>query len=113
MLSFDIRSLEDRAVQVAGQLAPDDPVWQEEDPRPTELVQVTGRLSTAGPGRFYFSGHMQGTASSECRRCLTPLSASVDEDVQFIFAEPGTEDADEPDIFSVDERSGEVDLRPA
>ncbi|HKG93257.1 MAG TPA: DUF177 domain-containing protein [Gemmatimonadaceae bacterium] len=113
MLSFDTRSLEEKAVQVDGQLASDDPVWKEEDPRPVEPVQVTGRLSTAGPGRYYFSGRIEGTAAAECRRCLTELRASVDEDVQLIFVEPGTEDADDPDMFPVDERTGEVDLRPA
>jgi uncharacterized protein len=113
MLSFDTRSLDEKAVQVDGQLSSDDPVWQEEDPRPVEPVQVTGRLSAAGPGRYFFSGRVEGTASAECRRCLTGVSAAVDEDVQFIFVEPGTEDADEPDVFPVDERTGEVDLRAA
>src|SRR5215212_11362934 len=107
MLSFDTRSLDEKAAQVDGQVDSDDPVWQAEDhPRPVEPVHVTGRLSSAGPGRYYFSGHMDGTAAAECRRCLIELRTSVDEDVQFIFAEPSSEDADEPDVFPVDERTG-------
>ena len=50
MLSFDIRSLESHAVVVDEDLSADDPVWQEEDPKPAGAVHVTGRLSAAGSG---------------------------------------------------------------
>ena len=56
MLSFDIRSLESKAEQVNGSLSPDDDVWQEGDARPAKPVEVSGRLSSANEGRFYFSG---------------------------------------------------------
>ena len=113
MLSFDIRSLEDKAVLVDAALPSEDLVWQEDDPRPVDSVHVTGRVSTAGPERYFFSGHIEGTAAAECRRCLTELRTSVAEDVQFIFVEPGSEDADEPDVFPIDSSTGELDLRPA
>ena len=60
MLSFDLRSLESKAVQVDDYLDPDDPVWKEGDPRPAEPVHVTGRLSPAGAGRFYWHGRLEG-----------------------------------------------------
>jgi hypothetical protein len=31
MLSYDLRSLETKAVQVDGSIGPDDPIWQEGD----------------------------------------------------------------------------------
>jgi uncharacterized protein len=114
MLSFDIRSLASKAVQVDGQLAPDDEVWEEGDLRPTEPVHVTGRLSTAGAGRYYFSGHFEGTVNAECRRCLTELSAQVADDVHLLFVESGDgETADDPDVYLLDARDAELDLRPA
>ena len=113
MLSFDIRALESKAIRVDGELAPDDPVWQEGDPRPAEPIRVTGRLSTAGAGRYYFSGEMEGTMVAECRRCLTDVEVGVDDEAHFIFAEPGTEGADEPDVYLVDPRARDLDLRPA
>jgi uncharacterized protein len=67
MLSFDIRSLETKAVHVDGSLAPDDPVWEEGDLRPTEPIRVTGRLSSAGEGRFYFTGRLEGRTELPCR----------------------------------------------
>jgi len=116
MLSFDIRSLESHAVQVDGTLGADDPVWQEGDPVPASPVRVRGRLSPAGaPGRFYFSGEMHGRLDGECRRCLIPVPVSVDEDdIHLIFAESADDDAaDDPDVYIVDPRARELDLRPA
>jgi len=113
MLSFDIRSLASKAVHVDGVLAADDPVWEDEDPLPSTPVHVVGRLSAAGAGRFYFSGHMNGEASAECRRCLTDVTVSLDEDVQLLFVDADTEGADDPDVYVVDSRAHELDMRPA
>jgi uncharacterized protein len=113
MLSFDISSLASKAVQVDGVLAVDDPVWREEDPRPSQPIHVVGRLSAAGADRYYFSGHLDGEMSAECRRCLTDVSESIAEDVQLLFVEADTEGADDPDVYVVDARAHELDLRPA
>ena len=40
MLSFDIRSLAERAVAVDDTLSPDDPVWEEGDPKPSSPLRV-------------------------------------------------------------------------
>lgn len=113
MLSFDIRSLASKAVHVEGAVAADDPVWEAGDARPINAVNVSGRLSAAGSGRYYFSGHIHGEAATECRRCLTHLQVPVDEDVQFLFVEADTEGAADPDVYVVDPRARELDLRPA
>lgn len=113
MLSFDIRSLASKAVHVDGVLAADDPVWQDDDTRPSAPVHVVGRLSAAGPDRYYFSGRFEGEAAGECRRCLTDVTMSVAEDVQLLYVEAETDGADDPDVYVVDARAHELDLRPA
>lgn len=114
MLCFDIRSLESQAAQVDGVLAADDPVWESEGPRPTGPIRVTGRISPAGPGRFYFSGRLEGTLAGECRRCLTDVTAPVADEVHLFFAEEGDETAeDDPDVHPIDASAHELDLRPA
>ena len=115
MLSFDIQSLESHAVHVDGRLHADDPVWEENDPRPVDAVRVIGRLSSAGSGRFYFSGRIEGIAELDCRRCLTDVTAEAADDVQIIFAEAeeGDEDLDDPDVYQLDPRAPVLDLRPA
>jgi uncharacterized protein len=111
MLSFDIRSLRERAASVNADIAPDDPVWRPEDPRPSGPVQVTGRLSAAGPGRFYWHGRIGGKVALECRRCLGETTAEVKGEVHLIFAEAG--DPDDPDVYSIESEARELDLRPA
>lgn len=115
MLSFDLRSLDAHAIQVDGVLAPDDSVWLEGDERPVGDLRVTGRLSAAGPGRFYFSGHLAGTSQDACRRCLVDVATEVEDDVHLLFAESGGDDEvlEDPDVFVIDGRDAQLDLRPA
>jgi uncharacterized protein len=111
MLSFDLRSLRERAVSVDAEIGPDDSVWQPDDPRPAGPVQVRGRLSAAGAGRFYWHGRIDGSVALECRRCLQDTSADVHDEVHLIFAEAG--DPDDPDVYSIDPGARELDLRHA
>jgi uncharacterized protein len=114
MLCFDLRSLEAQAVTVDGLLDASDPVWEPDDVLPLEPgVGLKGRLSPAGRGRFYFSGMLEGRAVTSCRRCLTELTSPLHEEVHFLFAESGLEEADEDDVFPIPPGSYELDLRPA
>jgi uncharacterized protein len=113
MLSFDIGALQDHAARVDGFLAEDDAVWQGGDPQPASPIHATGRLSKAGSGRYYWSGRIEGTVAGACRRCLTPLSAPVREDVHFIFAETDDAEAEDPDVFALPAGVHQVDLRRA
>ncbi len=113
MLSFDRSSLQTKAVRVDGKLAPDDPVWLNGDPRPASDLVVTGRLSSAGEGRFYFSGHMSGEVDAECRRCLTAVRVRVSEELHLLFADAGDEESDESDFYQMEPRASMIDLRAA
>lgn len=114
MLSFDMRSLESRAAVVDEELSPDDPVWQPGDTRPSGPMHVTGRLSAAGPGRFYWHGRIEGDVTVSCRRCLTDAQGQVADEAHLIFAERGDEaTTDDPDVYALDPNARELDLRPA
>jgi uncharacterized protein len=114
MLSFDIRTLESAAAQVVGDLPADDPIWTAADTRPLDAVHVEGRFSSAGNGRFYFSGRFSGAVKLDCRKCLTEVARDVNEDAHFLFApadDPTTED--DPDVFAYDPGAHQLDVRPA
>src|SRR5579859_4504418 len=113
MLCFDIRSLESQAAVVDDVLSADDPIWKEGDPRPDGVARVTGRLSSAGSGRFYWHGRVEGDVVMPCRRCLTDARAHINDDAHVIFAEPEDEDSDDPDVYPLDPKARELDLRPA
>jgi uncharacterized protein len=112
MLSFDRRAVETKAVVVDDVLATDDSVWQDSDAVPASPLRVTGRLSAAGSGRFYWHGKIEGDLALPCRRCLADTSVHVQDESHVIFAEPGTDETDDPDVQVLDERSNVIDLRP-
>jgi uncharacterized protein len=115
MLSVDLRSLGNQAAIVSGTLGPDDEVWSEGDVRPDRPITVGGRLSGAGGGRYYFTGHFEGTAMAECRRCLVAVPVTAADDVQCLFVEESDEEGldDDPDVYPIDPRARALDLRPA
>lgn len=113
MLSYSLRELAKGAVQVGSALAPDDAVWVDGDIRPEGPLRVTGRLSGAGTGRYYFSGAFEGTAAGECRRCLVPVQGAVRGDLHVLYADADDENADEPDVYPLGDGGTTIDLRPA
>lgn len=113
-MSFDIRTLETHAAVVDEDLPASDSVWEDDDPKPEDAVHVSGRLSAAGPGRFYWHGRIEGDVVLECSRCLADAHAHVDDEAHIIFAESGDENTtDDPDVYELDPRALELDLRPA
>jgi uncharacterized protein len=113
MLSFDIRSLESHAVVVDEDLSADDPVWERGDPTPIGAVHVAGRLSAAGPGRFYWHGRIDGDVALECSRCLADTTAHVSDETHLIFADIGDEETEDSDVYRLDPKDRDLDLRPA
>ena len=113
MLSFDIRSLEAQAANVDEQLSAGDAVWEEGDPKPDSAIRVTGRLSAAGTGQFYWHGRISGDITIPCRRCLTDARVAVDDESHIIFAEAADQEIEDPDIYLLDPASRDLDLRPA
>jgi uncharacterized protein len=112
MLSFDKRAVEAKAAIVDDVLPADDPVWQPTDSVPNGPLRVTGRLSAAGSSRFYWHGQVVGDIVLACRRCLADASVHVQDESHVIFAEAGSDEADDPDVQVLDERSNQIDLRP-
>jgi uncharacterized protein len=56
---------------------------------------------------------MEGRFELPCRRCLEPVNVEVSEDVHFLLAEMGAEEADDPEVFLFDPNARLLDLRAA
>ncbi len=113
MLSFDLTTLGSHAIQVDGELGSDDPIWGDTEAKPAAGVHVTGRLSSAGSDRFYFSGDLAGSIAGSCRRCLKPVTLPLNEEMHVLFAREGDDEIDDPDVYVIEARSRELDVRPA
>ncbi|GAC1647915.1 MAG: hypothetical protein NVS4B3_02700 [Gemmatimonadaceae bacterium] len=113
MLLFDLRHLSAGPIVVAASLTPDDDVWQAGDQRPFKAIEVTGRLSAAGSGQFYWHGRLTGILRTECSRCLEGVTLDVGDDMQVVLAEPDAEGFGDPDVYPLDPRATNLDLGPA
>jgi uncharacterized protein len=111
MLRIDLRVLERGPVEVAGSLAPDDPLWAGLDFELTKPVRVSGQVAGTGEGRYLWRGEVSTALRGECRRCLTPVDVSVEAPVAVLFTDE--ELADDPSARVIDARATVLDLSEA
>ncbi len=111
MLRIDLRVLEQGPVEVAGSLAPDDPLWAGLDFELTKPVRVSGQVASAGDGRYLWRGAVSTEVRGQCRRCLAPVDVAVDAPVGVLFTDD--ELADDPSARVIDARATVLDLSEA
>ena len=112
MLQVDLRELEHGPVDTAGELARTDPLFEGLEFALSEPVLVSGRLQATGEGRYFWHGSVRSAVAAQCRRCLSPMTVPLDEDVSALFSR----DADaleDPDAYALAPEAREIDLRPA
>jgi DUF177 domain-containing protein len=109
MLRIDLRAVDERPVDVAGTIAADDPIFAETGLSLLAPVEITGRIVRAGPGRVYWRGRIRTAVGGECRRCLAPVRAEVDNEVDLLFVEGA--DAEDPSEYAMPEGAQSLDLR--
>jgi uncharacterized protein len=111
MLRVEIGELERGPVEVSGSVAADDPLLEGVGFDLAEAVVVSGRVSSATPGRFYWSGRLVSRAKGQCRRCLAATTVPIDAEVVVMFAED--EDPDDPSQYLIDPGAAAIDLGEA
>lgn len=111
MFRIDLRALEQGPVEVAGSLAPDDPLLAGLDFELIKPVRVQGQVAGAGPGRYYWRGDVATEVRGLCRRCLAPVQVVVAAPVRVLF----TDDAltDDPSSWVIEPRATALDLGEA
>ena len=111
MLRVEIGALDRRPVEVAGTVAADDVLFEDLDFELGAPVQVTGRVSSVGMGRYYWRGGLVTEVNVTCRRCLGATRIEIDARVDVVFTE--YQDADDPSEYVVPERTAVLELRDA
>jgi uncharacterized protein len=111
MLPIGLAALEQGPVETVGTIAADDPLLEGLDFTLVEPVQVSGQLSAAGPGSYYWQGDLRTTLDAACRRCLAPVPVPVTARVEVLFTED--QDADDPSVYVIPPRTRTLDLAPA
>lgn len=100
--------------RVFGEIAPDDPLWEGSDLRLEEPLRVDLQAQSVGEG-VLVRGRMATRLGLECRRCLEPVSVSVDDEVTLLFEPlaPDEEEALEGEVYPLPDRGDALDVRPA
>jgi uncharacterized protein len=115
MLKVDLgRVAREGSVLVEARIPPDDELWQDSGIDWGEPVDVRIRISVAGSGEIVGRGRVRGVMQGECRRCLDPVRAEMDEDLTLVFV-TGEPDADAAaaGAYACDPAGGELDLSDA
>lgn len=111
MLRVEIAALDRRPVDISGKLGSDDPLFEDFIFELTEPVSVTGRISSAGLGRFYWRGEIVTSVRASCRRCLAPTPLPIAAQVNVVFTED--QDAADPSEYVVPEGTHVLELHQA
>lgn len=111
-MRVDLRTLAEGSVRTDTAVAADDPLFADVDFTLARPVQVRGRLSDSGPGRYYWHGTLRTVVQGACRRCLAQVRTPIDAEIRALFAEGASLD-DEPATYVVAASAIELDLSEA
>ncbi|MGD0993095.1 MAG: DUF177 domain-containing protein [Gemmatimonadales bacterium] len=112
MLRIDLAAVREGPVETAAEVAADDPLVAGTGITLASPLVVTGRLSTAGEGKYYWQARLVTVVQSECRRCLTPVRVPLAQSLGLVFVTEG-EAAEEDDCYVVPARATWLDLSQA
>jgi uncharacterized protein len=112
MLRIDLAAVREGPVQTAARIEMDDPLVVSSGVALAAPLVVSGRLSMAGEGKYYWQGRLETSVKAECRRCLAPVAVPLSQTLGLVFV--AEEDAaDDDDCYLVPRRAAAIDLAPA
>jgi len=112
MLRIDLAAVREGPVAITDQIAPDDPLVVATGLALAAPLAVSGRLSTAGEGKFYWQAKLETVFRAECRRCLAPVDVPIAESLGLVFVNEEEAEGDD-DCYLVPRRASVLDLSEA
>jgi uncharacterized protein len=115
MFCVDLNRLQRSGAQdLTGPLPVDAATWQSWGVVPEEPAEVTLRAALTGTGQLLVRGRLRGRFSMPCRRCLAPVSVTLDEDLYLLWVpEEALEGEEDGEIRLLPAREATVDLADA
>ncbi len=111
MLRVDLRAVDEAPVEIAGTVAVNDPVFEGVELDLRDPVNVAGRISSAGAGRYFWRGRIIARVAGECRRCLASVVTTIDAPIDVLFVEDT--ESEDPAVYLIPERAQSIDVREA
>ncbi|MBI4419814.1 MAG: DUF177 domain-containing protein [Gemmatimonadetes bacterium] len=111
MLRIGLSGLEQGPVETVGGVPVTDPLFEGIEFALSDAVRVSGQLSFAGPGSYYWRGELATTVAASCRRCLAPVRLPVKAQVDILFTEDPL--ADDASVYLIPQGTKALDLSEA
>ena len=112
MLRIDLAAVREGPVETAAEVAADDPLVKNSGVALASPLVVSGRLTTAGEGRYYWQARLETVVQAECRRCLAPAQVSLAQSLGLVFVAEDDARGDD-DCYVVPRRATVLDLSEA
>lgn len=112
MLQIEIRAIGDRGKPTVGVVPADDPLFEDAAVKLLGPVSVDGQIRAMQQGNLHWSASLNGLVGGECRRCLGPVRARIDDLVEVIFSDD-PELLEDPSVYRLPPGNERLDLRPA
>ncbi len=113
MLTIDLRRLEQAPLEVRGEIAVDDPLWEGTGVELSAPLAVRAIADGSAERGVWLRGTLSSRVRSICRRCLEPVEIAVSEEFGVLF-DPKTPESDgDLTVYALDPRAEELDLRAA
>jgi uncharacterized protein len=112
MLRIDLAAVREGPVETVAEVATDDPLVVQTGVALATPLVVTGRLSAAGEGKYYWQARLETVVRAECRRCLAPVEVPLSQSLGLVFV-PEEDAGDEDDCYVVPRRATDLDLSAA
>jgi uncharacterized protein len=113
MLRIDLAEVRTGAVATPGHIEASDPFWRDSGLVLADSLEVRGRFSSAGEGKFFWHARMETTLQLECRRCLTRVDVPFDEELELLFVDEEQALDDDIGCYVIPDAAPELDLRKA
>jgi uncharacterized protein len=113
MLKVNLAGLDRDEARLETSVPADAPFWDGTGLRPAGPLAVDLVARSVGDG-VLVRGRLTAEVELECRRCLTPVNARVDDTVDMLFSEIGPDEVEiEGEVYPLPGRGTELDLTDA
>ena len=113
MLRIDLAEVRAGVVETSGQIQPSDPLVTGAGIALAAPLQVSGRFSRAGEGKYFWHARMETTLRLECRRCLSAVDLPLSQKLELLFLAEQDGVDDDVGCYPIPARATELDLRDA
>jgi len=112
MLTIPLARLErEGSLEIRAEIPSDDPSWEGTELRFSAPLSVLAQVKWIPSGDVLARLRLRSSLAQECRRCLEPVSVTVEEELDLLFSPVDeTADLDDDTVRPLPEGAGDLDL---